>query len=131
MAKKDEEKKDEAQATPETALEQAAQPASAAPAAEVKNEAQNAAKDGGVPRSASDAATALAASEGECRTGCAVEPNGLESLGVLADRHRVPSWQQAALLRYAGWADDKLVTEAEYAEALEGLKNRRIGGGRR
>lgn len=106
MAKKDEEKKDEAQATPETAMEQAAQPAPAAPANE-------------------------AAAADTARVEAKAAAPALESLGVLADRHRVPSWQQAALLRYAGWADDKLVTEAEYAEALEGLKNRRIGGGRR
>lgn len=106
MSKKDEEKKVEEQATPEaateTAAEQATQAAPEAPATE-----------------AAPAEPAKAAAP------------ALESLAVLADRHRVPSWQQAALLRYAGWADDKLVTDAEYAEALEGLKNRRIGGGRR
>lgn len=55
----------------------------------------------------------------------------LESLSVLADRHRVVGWQQAALLRLMGWEDDKRVSEAEYATALDGLKTRRIGGGRR
>lgn len=55
----------------------------------------------------------------------------LEKLNVLADRFRVPSWQQAALLRYTGWMDDKLVPEDEYRRELENLKNRRIGGGRR
>ena len=54
----------------------------------------------------------------------------LESLSVLADRHRVSSWQQAALLRFMDWTDDKLVS-AEYRAALENLKHRRIGGGRR
>lgn len=55
----------------------------------------------------------------------------LESLSVLADRHRVSSWQQAALLRFMDWTDDKLVSDAEYRAALEELKYRRIGGGRR
>lgn len=122
MAKKDEEKKDEAQATPETAMEQAAQPAPAAPA----NEAAAAGTAKVEAKAAAPAAVAVATKEATDS-----DSSALESLGVLADRHRVPSWQQAALLRYAGWADDKLVTEAEYAEALEGLKNRRIGGGRR
>ena len=55
----------------------------------------------------------------------------LESLSVLADRHRVSSWQQAVLLRFMDWTDDKLVSDAEYRAALENLKHRRIGGGRR
>lgn len=55
----------------------------------------------------------------------------LESLSVLADRHRVPSWQQAALLRFMDWTDDRLVSDAAYRAALENLKHRRIGGGRR
>lgn len=55
----------------------------------------------------------------------------LESLSVLADRHRISSWQQAALLRFMDWTDDKLVSDAEYRAALENLKHRRIGGGRR
>ena len=56
---------------------------------------------------------------------------GLVDLSVLADRHRVPSWQQAAVLRLMGWVDDKRVSDAEYRAALENLKHRRIGGGRR
>ena len=55
----------------------------------------------------------------------------LESLSVLADRHRIPSWHQAALLRYMGWQDDKMVTDADYRKALDELKHRRIGGGRK
>ena len=55
----------------------------------------------------------------------------LESLSVLANRHRVPSWQQAALLRFMDWTDDRLVSDADYRAALENLKHRRIGGGRR
>lgn len=59
-----------------------------------------------------------------------VETPALESLSVLADRHRVPSWQQAALCRFMGWEDGKMVRDAEYREALNSLKNRRLGGGR-
>lgn len=51
-------------------------------------------------------------------------------LSVLASRHRVPSWQQAALLRLMGWADGKMVTDADYQAALAGLHGRRMGGGR-
>lgn len=53
-----------------------------------------------------------------------------ESLAELANRYRVPAWQQAALLRLMAWAEGKQVTEADYAAALESLKNRRVGGGR-
>ena len=55
----------------------------------------------------------------------------LESLSVLADRHRIPAWHQAALLRYMGWQDDKMVTDEAYRKALDELKHRRIGGGRK
>lgn len=55
----------------------------------------------------------------------------LESLSVLADRHRVPGWQQAALARFMGWADGKMLTDDEYREALKKLASRHIGGGRR
>ena len=55
----------------------------------------------------------------------------LESLAVLADRHRVPGWQQAALARFMGWADGKMLTDNEYCDALKKLAWRHIGGGRR
>ena len=55
----------------------------------------------------------------------------LESLSVLADRHRGPGWQQAALARFMGWADGKMLTDDEYREALKKLASRHIGGGRR
>lgn len=54
----------------------------------------------------------------------------LESLSVLADRHRVTSWQQAALMRCMGWENGKLVTDEEYRAALIRIKNRPMGGGR-
>ncbi len=53
-----------------------------------------------------------------------------EGLAELANRHRVPAWQQAALVRLMGWAEGKQVTEEEYTAALESLKIRRVGGGR-
>ena len=60
----------------------------------------------------------------------ATQAPALESLSALADRHRVPSWQQAALCRFMGWAEGKLVSDAEYRDALENLKRRRLCGGR-
>lgn len=58
------------------------------------------------------------------------EAPALESLAVLADRHRVPTWQQSALCRLMGWEDGKMVSNAEYLDALDKLKTRRVGGGR-
>lgn len=58
------------------------------------------------------------------------EAPALESLASLADRHRVPTWQQAALCRYMGWEDGKMVADADYLDALDKLKTRRVGGGR-
>lgn len=55
----------------------------------------------------------------------------LQSLSALAERHRVPSWQQAALCRFMGWADGKMLTDAEYGDALKKLSARHLGGGRR
>lgn len=54
----------------------------------------------------------------------------VESVGLLSSRHRIPSWQKAALLRFMDWEDDKMVTEAEFGAALKSLQTRRIGGGR-
>lgn len=61
----------------------------------------------------------------------AQEAAELLSLSALAARHRVPSWQQAALCRYMGWADGKMLTDAEYGNALKQLAARHMGGGRR
>ena len=61
----------------------------------------------------------------------ALESSELLSLSVLSARHRVASWQQAALCRYMGWADGKMLTDAEYGEALKQLAARHLGGGRR
>lgn len=58
------------------------------------------------------------------------EDMGLESLNVLADRHRVPTWQQAALGRLMGWEAGKMVSNADYVSALDKLKSRPVGGGR-
>ena len=82
--------------------------------------------------SATAAASAQNASDSECRTGmCDRASSGLLSLSVLADRHRVQSWQQAALSRFMGWADGKMLTDDEYRAALAGLTARHLGGGRR
>lgn len=54
----------------------------------------------------------------------------LESLSVLADRHRVPTWMDAALRRMMGWEAGKMVTDAAYREALNGIRTRRMCGGR-
>lgn len=63
--------------------------------------------------------------------GSTESPAELLSLSALAARHRVPSWQQAALCRYMGWADGKMLTDAEYGSALKQLAARHMGGGRR
>ena len=55
----------------------------------------------------------------------------LESVSLLAERHRVPGWQLAALLRFTGWNDDKMIRDEAFRLALAELKNRRTGGGRR
>ncbi len=55
----------------------------------------------------------------------------LESVSLLAERHRVPGWQLAALLRFTGWNDDKMIRDEAFRQALAELKSRRTGGGRR
>lgn len=54
----------------------------------------------------------------------------VESLSILSQRHRIPSWQLAALCRFMGWEDDKLVSDADFRAGLASLQHRRIGGGR-
>lgn len=82
---------------------------------------------------AGEAAQQSAAKETE-EAGAAKESNTrpeLFGLSELADRFRVVSWRQAALLRYMGWEDGKMVSEDEYRDALKALEYRRIGGGRK
>ena len=55
----------------------------------------------------------------------------LETVSLLAERHRVPGWQLAALLRFMDWNDDKMILEETFRQALAELRNRRTGGGRR
>ena len=55
----------------------------------------------------------------------------LESLSALADLYRLSTWEQAGVMQLMGWTDDKQVTAEDYEAALDALKNRRIGGGRR
>lgn len=54
----------------------------------------------------------------------------LESIAILSNRHRIPGWQQAALMRMMGWDDGKAVSDEEYRDALDRLRSRRLGGGR-
>lgn len=54
----------------------------------------------------------------------------LEDVAVLAIRHRVAAWEQAALMRMMGWADGKMIADADYRAALAKLHGRRLGGGR-
>lgn len=56
--------------------------------------------------------------------------SGLESINVLADRHRLPSWQLAALLRMMDWQDGIMVSDEDFRAAINKLRSRRIGGGR-
>lgn len=110
----------------ETASEQATSEASPDPKEDTANaspEVPSAPEDDAV--NVSPGAASPASQDGP------VDSGKLENFSVLADRHRVVGWQQAALLRLMGWEDDKRVSDAEYRAALEHLKNRRIGGGRR
>ncbi len=52
-------------------------------------------------------------------------------MAELAARFRVPQWQQAALVRFMGWAPGKRVSAQEYEAALDALLSRRMGGGRK
>lgn len=54
----------------------------------------------------------------------------LEDVAVLAIRHRVAAFEQAALMRMMGWADGKMIADADYRAALAKLHVRRLGGGR-
>lgn len=115
----------------EDAREQTPETVETPSSAPEKSDDDCAPQETGQPRSGSEAFSAQNASDSECRTGmCDRASSGLENLSVLADRHRVPSWQQAALCRFMGWEDGKMVRDAEYREALNSLKNRRLGGGR-
>lgn len=92
-----------------------------------------------IPQTSEEGAEGSKPSDGETKTHEDADnepvekPSGpkMESLSVLADRHRIPAWHQAALLRYMGWQDDKMVTDEDYRNALDELKHRRIGGGRK
>ena len=81
---------------------------------------------------AQEAAPAPEAAGGKAKAKAAAKAEGpeLESLAALADRHRVPAWQEAALCRFMGWAEGKMVSNAEYLAALGKLNSRRLGGGR-
>lgn len=59
------------------------------------------------------------------------DEHALLTLDELAQRHRVPTWQIGALLRYMDWEQDKQATDAEFVGALGLLSGRPLGGGRR
>lgn len=84
-------------------------------------------ENAGQPSEGSSASTDTSDAQG---TATQDEDMGLESLNVLADRHRVPTWQQAALGRLMGWEAGKMVSNADYVSALDKLKSRPVGGGR-
>lgn len=65
------------------------------------------------------------------KKGREIAMEALESLDLLAQKHGVPAWQGAALARFMGWVDGKMVTDTEYRTALDNLSARRLGGGRR
>lgn len=75
--------------------------------------------------------TAASAAEQEKASAAATREAELQSLDELALLFRVPTWQQAALTRLMGWAPDKSVSEADYADALDSLNSRRMGSGRK
>lgn len=108
-------KKEESPESLETVERKPEEQASAAPeaveAAPAENQAESAAPDPKTPKPEKEAPA-------------------LESLAVLADRHRVVAWQQSALSRFMGWEDGKMVSNADYLDALDKLKTRRLGGGR-
>lgn len=58
------------------------------------------------------------------------DENVLLTLDELAQRHRVPTWQLGALLRFMNWETDRRATDDEFAEALRLLSGRPLGGGR-
>lgn len=140
MVKKAEEKKDapvaqaddNTKATQETAAPAAGENGNAAAAGQedVKDTAKADAAADTTEESPTASATGSEAKEPTGEPDAAQIQPVLETLSVLADRHRVTSWQQAALMRCMGWESGKLVTDAEYRAALERIKNRPMGGGR-
>lgn len=45
----------------------------------------------------------------------------------LADKHRLPTWQSAAVLKFLGKEDDIFISEQEFLTALEKLHSRSMG----
>lgn len=58
------------------------------------------------------------------------DENGLLALDELAQRHRTPTWQVGALMRFMDWESDRQATDEEYTAALRLLSGRPLGGGR-
>lgn len=113
-----------------TTEEKNEQPAAATPAEQTSEQAAPGQEESHVEDAREQTPETVETPEAPADPETDVETPALESLFVLADRHRVPSWQQAALCRFMGWVDGKMVRDADYREVLNSLKNRRLGGGR-
>ena len=99
--------------------------------AKAKNEAETKAKaEAEAKAKAEEEAKAKAEADAKAKADAEakVKAAGLMSVEELASKHRVASWQTAALNRLMGWEAGKLVTDKEYKDALARLTNRRIGG---
>lgn len=53
--------------------------------------------------------------------------NDLISFQELAAKHRLPTWQSAAILRLLDKEDDVCLSEQEFLQAVEKLYNRKMG----
>lgn len=49
---------------------------------------------------------------------------------TLAKDIEMPAWEQAALMRAAGWAPGKQVSKKQFESALKNFRHRPQGGGR-
>ncbi len=114
-----------------TTEEKNEQQAAATPAEQTSEQAAPGQEEGHVEDAREQTPETVETPEAPAALETDMEAPALESLSVLADRYRVPSWQQAALYRFMGWADGKMLTDDEYRAALAGLTARHLGGGRR
>lgn len=52
------------------------------------------------------------------------------NVAALAEKHSLPSWELAGLMKAAGWAPGKQVTDTAFQNALSKFRKRPQGGGR-
>lgn len=92
-----------------------------------ENQAETAKPEDAKPETGQDG---NAPEDGKPETAPEGEESGPELLSIddLAEKHRLASWESAALNRMKGWEPGKRVSATEYAAALAQLANRRIGG---